>query len=118
MIVVLLSGVGGVIGLVIVYRIRGYIGIPILGIIKRASFGCGYIVYAHNFMMNLRKIATNVSYTIETTIKNHFVQKKGLGKLANSILSGLLFLDHRPVLGEIPPIRGKTEKPPIGGELP
>ena len=36
-------------------------------------------------------------------------------KLANLYLNGLLFLDHRRVLGDQPPIRGKTEKPPISG---
>lgn len=41
-----------------------------------------------------------------------------VNKLANCIWSGLLFLDHRRVLGVRPPIGGKTEKPPIGGELP
>jgi hypothetical protein len=37
-------------------------------------------------------------------------------KLANLYGGGLLFLDHRPVLGEKPPIGGKMKKPPIGGE--
>lgn len=39
-----------------------------------------------------------------------------MGKLANCICGGLLFLDHRPVLGDQPPIGGKTEKPPYGGD--
>jgi len=45
-----------------------------------------------------------------------FIYGKVAIKLANLYNGGLLFLDHRPVLGEKPPIGGKTEKPPIGGE--
>jgi hypothetical protein len=41
-----------------------------------------------------------------------FIYGKVAIKLANLYIGGLLFLDHRPVLGEKPPIGGKTEKPP------
>jgi hypothetical protein len=41
-----------------------------------------------------------------------FIYGKVAIKLANLYNGGLLFLDHRPVLGEKPPIGGKTEKPP------
>jgi len=44
-----------------------------------------------------------------------YIRGKLAIKLANLYMSGLLFLDHRRVLGVQPPIGGKTEKPPLWG---